>query len=262
MNAGSPGAGAAEDWPKVYDDAGFYDWLAEYTAPNDLPLYRRLCTEWPGEVLEIACGTGRVCLALAEQGVRVSGLDRAAALIEQAARKARQRGLAVRLVEADMRAFDLAAEFALILVPYNAFNHLYGYDDQCAALACLRQHMSADTRLVIDTFNPDPRALLADGSREQQLFRLPAPWGGASLRLMEIARYDRVPQIYHSRWRFCDDQGGVWREDRLRMRVFFPAELETLLRSQGLEVETRWGDYAGRPFQADSPKQLLLCRRR
>ena len=47
--------------PGVYTDAELYDWLAEYTAPNDLPFYRRLRESHPGPLLEIGCGTGRVC---------------------------------------------------------------------------------------------------------------------------------------------------------------------------------------------------------
>src|SRR6202046_981982 len=56
--------------------AKYYD--AAYSAKQDLvdlPFYLDLAGQSPGPILEIACGTGRVLLPLARQGIEVHGVD-------------------------------------------------------------------------------------------------------------------------------------------------------------------------------------------
>ena len=86
----SRGARGARGWQHV---AGWYDALvgergSEYQEQVVIPRTLRLLETKAGErVLDVACGQGVVCRALAEQGVRVMGVDAAPALIEAARRR-------------------------------------------------------------------------------------------------------------------------------------------------------------------------------
>ncbi|MHB1483071.1 MAG: class I SAM-dependent methyltransferase [Saccharofermentanales bacterium] len=42
---------------------------------SDLPFYLDYAKAQKGEVLELGCGTGRVALTLAREGLKVTGLD-------------------------------------------------------------------------------------------------------------------------------------------------------------------------------------------
>ena len=54
--------------------ARFYDHeQKEFT--NDIPFYLEYAKECRGEVLELACGTGRILVPIAKQGVKITGLD-------------------------------------------------------------------------------------------------------------------------------------------------------------------------------------------
>jgi SAM-dependent methyltransferase len=87
-----------------------------YTA--DLPLWRRLARETGGRVLDVGAGTGRVALDLTRAGARVTALDLDAQLLAELARRAQEAGLAVDVVHADARDFDIpGALFGLIAVP-------------------------------------------------------------------------------------------------------------------------------------------------
>src|SRR5919202_2393911 len=93
----------------------------------DLSLYRELASETGGRVLEAACGTGRVLVPLALAGFSVVGLDVSAEMLSLARAKlagaedgARGRS---RLVEADMRSFDLGEQFDLAVVAAKSFAH-------------------------------------------------------------------------------------------------------------------------------------------
>jgi SAM-dependent methyltransferase len=71
----------------------------------------------PGDdVLDVACGTGNATIAAAQTGARVVGADLTPALLEQAAARAAELGVAVDLVEADAEALPFAdASFDVVL---------------------------------------------------------------------------------------------------------------------------------------------------
>ena len=58
-------------------------------------------------VLDAGCGTGRYAVELARRGFAVTGIDRSAELLEEARSRARDAGLPIALLEADL--LDLAA---------------------------------------------------------------------------------------------------------------------------------------------------------
>ena len=59
-------------------------------------------------MLELACGTGRVTVPIAQAGVPIVGVDSSVRMLVRAREKAARLGdLPVRWVDADMREFDL-----------------------------------------------------------------------------------------------------------------------------------------------------------
>jgi hypothetical protein len=45
----------------------------------------------------------------------------------------------------------------------------------------------------------------------------------------------------------------------LNMRMYFPEELDALLKYNGLPVERKWGDVDGSPFGPSSTQQIPVC---
>src|SRR5688572_18140622 len=100
---------APRDWQGTERDA---DEAARLAALYDLdygPLEGADDVEWfcglarrtGGPILELGCGTGRITVSLAQEGHHVVGLDRSAAMLERAERRARRVNAEVRWVEGD-----------------------------------------------------------------------------------------------------------------------------------------------------------------
>ena len=70
----------------------------------------------PGRALDLATGTGRHALRLAEAGFEVDALDISEVALAMAREKAAERGLRVNFVAADLDAIDLEREYDLITV--------------------------------------------------------------------------------------------------------------------------------------------------
>src|SRR5947209_7030918 len=100
----------------------------------DIPLYLRLAAQAGGNVLELACGTGRVLLPLAQAGYHVTGVDASPAMLDLARQKLAQAGPEiagrVRLVNGDLRNVELSERFNLAIVAVKSFAYLLDRRDQ------------------------------------------------------------------------------------------------------------------------------------
>ena len=83
----------------------FYEELLtpERTAAEVELVWKLLELEPGSELLDLACGHGRIANPLAERGVRVTGLDATPLFLELAREDAARRGVEVEYVEGDMR---------------------------------------------------------------------------------------------------------------------------------------------------------------
>src|SRR5712692_2505126 len=111
----------------AFESAGarFYD--ATYAVIRrgdpDVAFYRALAQERAGPVLELGCGTGRVLLPIAEDGLACTGLDASDAMLDRFRAKGPPSN--VRLVRGSMEAFAFPGErFGLIFSAFRAFQHL------------------------------------------------------------------------------------------------------------------------------------------
>jgi SAM-dependent methyltransferase len=122
--------GADSLFVKAYD--AFY--AAGAPVPGDVAFYERLAHEAGGPVLELACGTGRIALALVEKGLDVTGVDVSDGMLAVARRKAAGCSASVRerlaLINQDMSALNLGRRFGFVFVPARSFQHLLTIDLQ------------------------------------------------------------------------------------------------------------------------------------
>ena len=111
---------AEEDWK---DAAGSWDaWYRAERPPWEIdrpqPAVQRLLDDgaFHGDVLDVGCGTGENTMLLASRGLRVLGVDWAAAAVEMARAKAAERSLAVEFAIADALRLDgLGQSFDTVL---------------------------------------------------------------------------------------------------------------------------------------------------
>lgn len=242
----------------LYEDAEFYD--AEFaTRDLEIPFFRKHARLAGGPVLEVACGTGRITLPIARDGVDVTGLDVSRPMLEQARRKAAAEGLSIEWIEQDCRAMNLARRFALIFSATNAVQHLLDFESACAFLQSARGLLAPGGQLILNVFNPD-LTKLARTSAERYLHKTIAMPDGPSIRVEAASQYHADTQILHfDLFYLRDDQ--LIRTKRVNMRCYFPEEMLALCRCNGLEIVNRFGGYDESLFSSSSAKQILICQR-
>jgi len=251
---------------EIYDFEQARDW-----GDRDLPFYLGLAAKFPGPVWELACGTGRVTLPLARKGVEVTGLDISPNMLGVARQKLAAEEPAVQsrvqLVAGDMCAFDLGKRFALIAIPFRAFQALLTRDEHRGCLRCCRDHQLPDGRLAIDVFNPR-LSRLVQGEVQGELPEGPDEFAGpagARVTWSAVTSFDLRDQRLHGDWRYeCLSATGekTVSEHVLEMHYFFRFEMEWMLEACGFEVEALYGDFDRSAFAAESPEMIFVARKR
>ncbi|MDP6439166.1 MAG: class I SAM-dependent methyltransferase [Candidatus Brocadiia bacterium] len=109
----------------IYDYPLYYDILMGWDRDAEASFYDaalRLCgAPEGGRLLEAACGTGQIALRLATLGWQVTGLDLSRRMLDFLEEAARERGLPVRTVFADMTAFTLSEAQDAAICPGGSF---------------------------------------------------------------------------------------------------------------------------------------------
>lgn len=125
-----------------------YDYLP------DLDLILEVAQRTGGPILDLACGTGRIALALAREGFDVVGLDFNADFIARARAEAERLGSelmgSLRFEVGDARSFCLPERFGLIVMMDQAFKYLLHHDDHLDCLHTVREHLRDDGRFLVE----------------------------------------------------------------------------------------------------------------
>src|SRR5262249_42225180 len=131
------------EYPSLYSDPQRYDLVeGAYATGAFLDFYRRQIVRYGEPVLELACGSGRLTIPLAEAGIQIMGLDLSEEMLNFATMKASERGVQVRVARGDVRSFHLDKAFKVIFIPAQSLTHLYTREDMEACFACVRRHLA------------------------------------------------------------------------------------------------------------------------
>jgi SAM-dependent methyltransferase len=231
----------------------------------------------PKSVLELACGTGRITVPLAEEGARsgfsVVGLDSEANMLKQARDKARHMSGAARkrlnLVHGDMRKWHGREPFDLIIVPCGSISHLLDLRDQLDAWRQAFQNLAPAGRFVVETVMPNfsayvdsflnpPRTLVEidrDVTDERRKIRLVRR---KTVNYLPDEQRAQIRFLYEKYHRKSLIESYI---DDFESHVYFPRELRLLFLNSGFEIEDVFGDYNRRPLRASSQLMIMIGKK-
>lgn len=257
-----------------------YKAVAEYYDPEyahldylqqDVPFVLEHLGRKKKRVLELAVGTGRAAIPLAQAGHRVLGIDYDPDILKIAQRKCDFVGLTEKQLDlrtGDMRTFEVSEKFDAVLLLFNTFLTLTTTVAQLEVLRRCHRHLGRGGKLFLDLFNPN-LPLIAESHSfglDPITFHVPTldlPLGRTVSRtadLEDVNTPDRQTRLvtFHYRW----FQNGIERNKKVafEMTWIFPRELTLLLETAGFTVDLLAGDYDGSPVSTDSPRLIAIAR--
>ena len=245
-----------------------YDVVTAPTVQGDVQWYCDKARQSGGPVLELGAGTGRVTLPMAAAGVSVHALDADSGMLARLRSKVAVQPPEVQarvtVVQGDIRTFDLAERFALIVCPFRTFLHNLTEADQLACLSRVLQHLAPGGRFAFNVFHPSLTFMsqhagaLAGVWRWRGTHDLPS---GGWVVLSEAAQYDTVGQRVHAlqRYEVYQEDGALERTSifRIELAYLYPNDIQRLLRAAGFREITIKGGFDGREFTRDGEELVI-----
>ena len=239
------------------DTAKYYEPFA--TRPDE-PFFKELVKRYGSPILELASGTGRVSLMLAEEGHEVVGVELSPEMLEIARKKLQDSSKAVQsrvtLHHGDITDFNLEQKFSMIIIP-SAFKFLLTSDDQLACLRCVNEHLQEDGVFILDLYPGEVHE--EDGAYTTY----PAEIDGAKVtksykHTNDLDTYLQCTEVVVE---ITHPSGELERiETESTTALITTPEADRLLKFAGFQVVEEYGGWDFSPYKDDSWRRILVLR--
>jgi ubiquinone/menaquinone biosynthesis C-methylase UbiE len=219
------------------------DWLKEDTAHRDF--FSGFFHGFQGQVLELACGTGRLLIPVAESGVTIHGLDSSQHMLDVLLRKVADLNIeGIELYNQPMEEFSLPTQYDAIFVGSGSFQLLTSPESTLHSLECIREHLTDGGFFLTDIFIPWDD-IIAQRRDSYHVTRDVERSDGQRSFVLERFEIDLSKQVKHGTYRYEFYKDKHLKEcitDDLSIRWYWKDEFLNVLQRAGFtEVELLTG---------------------
>jgi SAM-dependent methyltransferase len=228
--------------------ADFYDYDNREIIKDDLDFYVEYAEKTNGTILELASGTGRVSLYVAEKtGRKLECVELSEKMVSrlnyklQTTHKHLQNNISVHI--SDMSDFKFDRKFEYIMIPWRALQCLPEREQTIKCINCVYRHLSDNGIFVFDIFKPRKYDENWIG-REDISYDITV--NGRRIIRSTINHYaDTVTKNiwYKNKYRIIEDGKESVKEDLLILKYYEHDEIAEILASSGFKVKEEYGYY-------------------
>ena len=245
----------------------FYDLAFGIQGEFEAAWYLNKVKKYGGPVLDLACGTGRMAIIIAQAGFKVVGIDQSEGMLKIFRRSMEEQPIQIRnrisILKQDMIEFNLRRKFNTIFC-CDAFFHNLSVKDEMDCLTRVADHLAEGGGFFFNLPNPNCEYILKSEKSGGQIFeergryRLP---DHEDLLIVEQAQdVNPLKQIITTTLRFTilDPEGNQKQlgTSSWKSRYLFKYEAIHLLYRCGFEIKSLVGDYQEGPVNKGS--QLIF----
>jgi SAM-dependent methyltransferase len=223
-------------WDEAFSE-GYEEWSANMTA--DIQFFIELAGESDGPVVELAVGSGRVAIPVAQAtGKSIIGIDTSPSMLKQGRDKAAEAGVDIDFRHGDMRDLHLDAPAGLIYCPFRALFHLPSWSDRRRTFERVAASLGPGGRFVWDAYAFDHNlAARLDGTHHD------------------------VPVGHSIHYAVGDNRIDIILDSGEKSSMWWATKNEWLglLDVSGLRLDAVYGGYSREPFTEDSDLYVFVC---
>jgi SAM-dependent methyltransferase len=199
------------------------------------------------KVLDLCCGNGRHSRQLTNMGFQVTGIDLSTVLLDEAEQKNGDHF--IRYIQRDVRDLPFEEEFDYVLNLFTSFGYFEQVEENIKVFQSIHRSLKQEGKFLIDFLNPGyVRSTLVPYSerRVNDLLII-------EKRKIEGKKVCKEIEIH---------QGDQVRKYDEQVNLFEYPEMESMLRSTGLDVTEVYGDFEQRPYDAvQSPRMIIIGKK-
>ena len=208
----------------------------------------------PGdEVLDLCCGPGRHALVLVERGLKVTGLDLSADYLAEASAAARQRGLDLATVHADMREIPFRARFDAVVNMFSSFGYLESEEEDAKVLAAVAGALKPGGRFLMDLIN---REWVVNNYVQNDWHQ-----GEDGTLYLEHREVDLLASRNHVTFTAISPDGGRREIVGHHFRLYTLTEVLGLLARAGLQFRAVYGGFDAEPYAITTRRMIIVSQK-
>ena len=190
-----------------------------------------------GGALELAIGTGRIAVPLAERGIRVAGIDLSPDMVAELRKKTD----AIPVEIGDYATTSLDGEFSLAFIVFNSISNQTTQEGQVATFANAAAHLAPGGCFVVEVGTKNGQHLTVFDLSDTHVV---------------VDEYDADTQrLVSHHFNLID---GTWHRASVPFRSASPGEFDLMAQLAGLRLRERWADWDRSPFTAESTKHISV----
>ena len=202
-------------------------------------------------ILDLCCGPGRHCTALAGRGFSVTGVDSTAFLLQKAAARASERKLDVEFVQDDMRRFVRSSSYDLVLNMFTSFGYFDDKDEDLRVLQNMYESLRPGGVLVMEMAGKERLASAFTATSSEV-----HPDGTLIVQRREI--FDDWTRI-RNEWLLIRDEHV--RSFKFHHTLYSGQELKDRLLQVGFSTTQLYGDLEGSAYGTSAKRLVALARK-
>jgi len=246
-----------------HNTAGYYDYDNREIIKDDLDFYVDYANLTKGPILELASGTGRVSLYVAEKtGRALECIELSEHMLERfweklkISRKQLQENIHIR--NGDMSNFSLGQKFEYIMIPWRALQWLPVQEKTIDCLHCVYNHLADNGIFVFDIFKPriyDEKWL----GKEDISYDIVD--GNKRIIRSTINHYaDTVKKYiqYKNKIRILENGVEKVKEDLLTIKYYEYHDIVDIIKESKFKIKEEFGYYDKRSIK-DGEEMIFVC---
>jgi SAM-dependent methyltransferase len=231
----------------LYDAiAGIYDpWSASVV--EDISFYVEEALACDGPVVELAVGSGRIAVPIAQAGRQVIGVDLSEGMLQVARALAEEQGASglLDLRVGDLREPPVAERVELVICPFRSLLHMQDEADKLRALRAARELLVPDGRFIFDVFAPS----------DEDIAETHGIWLEREPGIFERADWDADTRTLRLSVRSGPSAASM------ELHWLSAIEWRRLVDKAGFDVAALYGWFNRRPYTGGED-MIWVCRRR
>ena len=200
-----------------------------------------------GRTLELAIGTGRIALPLAQQGVDVHGVDISEAMVERL--RSKPGGADIPVTIGDFADVPVPGRFDLVYLVFNTIYALTTQEDQLRLFRNVADHLTDQGVFVVESFVPDVSRYVRHQNTE-------VVGVGVDKVQVSFARHDPMTQTIRSQQMILTESGT--KMVPVALRYIWPSEMDLMAKLAGMELRERYGSWKRDHFTSDSKAHVSV----